>query len=82
MYLYIINNSFKNINYFNIFSFEIVVVNNEFIFNLDFLIFEGRVFLSERGFEFKIFKDFELISTGDTYTVLFRSRYLIIFYFF
>ena len=45
IYLRIANNSPKNINYFNIFNSEIIVVNDEFIFNLNFLIFEDR-FLS------------------------------------
>src|SRR2546430_13587197 len=40
IYLRIINNSPKNIDYFNIFNSKIIVINNEFIFNLDFLIFE------------------------------------------
>ena len=49
IYLYIINNLFKNIDYLNIFSFKIVIINNKFIFNLDFLIFEGQVlFIKER----------------------------------
>ena len=50
IYLYIASNLFENINYFNIFNFEIVIVNNEFIFNLDFLIFEGRILFVRKRF--------------------------------
>src|SRR2546421_12307312 len=41
IYLRIVNNLFKNINYFSIFNFKIVMINNEFIFNLNFLIFKN-----------------------------------------
>ena|SRR5438874_12933817 len=39
--LRIVSSSSENVDYFDIFSFEMVVINNEFAFNLDFLIFEG-----------------------------------------
>ena len=43
IYLRIAGSLFENIDYLNIFNSEIIIVNNKFIFNLDFLIFEGRV---------------------------------------
>ena len=43
IYLYITNNLFENIDYLNIFNSEIVIINNKFTFNLDFLIFKSWI---------------------------------------
>jgi hypothetical protein len=43
MCLCIPGGSSKNINYLGLFSREIIVINDEFTFNLDFLIFKGWV---------------------------------------
>ena len=48
--LRIAGSSFENIDYLSIFSSEMVVINNEFVFNLDFLIFEGRVLSVRKRF--------------------------------
>ena len=50
IYLRIINNLFKNINYFNIFNFEMIIINNKFVFNLNFLIFEEQIFSIKERF--------------------------------
>ena len=44
IYLDIANNLPKNIDYFGIFVFEIIIIYNKFIFNLNFFIFENYIF--------------------------------------
>ncbi len=82
IYLYIINDLFKNIDHFDIFNFEMIIINDEFTFNLNFLIFKSQIFLFKRDFESEIFKNFELINIKNIYIILFYLKYLIIFYFF